>query len=132
MAWVAMSGEMVPVHAHEAVLELEADADAAAPGAAITVELCGHWQHDGTCRWPHRTSVVSRVGRVLIARVLYAAVPPDLSEVRSRIAAGLNRGEVAGPDGVVHRWRVRREGLSQLLKGDEALAVELSRLASGR
>jgi hypothetical protein len=28
---------MVPVHAHEVILELEADADAAAPGAAITV-----------------------------------------------------------------------------------------------
>ena len=32
---------MGPVHAHEAVLELDADADAAAPGAAITLELCG-------------------------------------------------------------------------------------------
>jgi hypothetical protein len=108
---------MVPVHAHEAVLELEADADAAAPGAAITVELCGHWQHGGTCRWPHRTSVTSLVGRVLSARVLYAASPTEQHEVRSRIAAALDRGELTDPDGRVHRWRLFREGPSEPLAG---------------
>jgi hypothetical protein len=121
---------MVPVHAHEAVLELEAGADAAAPGAAITVELCGHWKHEGTCRWPHRTSVISLVGRVLSARVLYAASPSELHEVRSRLAAALNRGELTGPDGHVHRWRVRREGISHPLECDEPLADELSRLGA--
>ena len=119
---------MVPVHAHEAVLELETDDGAAAPGAAVTLELCGHWQHEETCRWPHRTFVTSLVGRVLSARVLYAASPSELGEVRSRIAAGLNRGELTGPDGAVHRWRVRREGVSRPLEGEASLADELSRL----
>jgi hypothetical protein len=123
---------MVPVHAHEAVLELEADADAAAPGAAITVELCGHWQHDGTCRWPHHTSVISLVGRVLSVRVLCAASPSESHEVRSRIAAGLNKGELTGPDGHVHRWRVRREGSSHPLECEEPLVDELSRLGAGK
>jgi hypothetical protein len=31
--------------AHEAVLVMEPDADMRAPGAAITVALCGHWDH---------------------------------------------------------------------------------------
>jgi hypothetical protein len=122
---------MVPVHAHEAVLELETDADDAAPGAAVTLELCGHWQHEGSCRWPHRTLVTSLVSRVLSVRVLYAGSPSELSEVRSRIAAGLNRGELTDPGGTVHRWRVRREGLSRPLEGEASLADELSRLGGG-
>ena len=123
---------MEPVHAHEAVLELEADGDAAAPGAAVTVEICGHWRHDGTCRWPHHTSVTSRVGRVLSVRVLFAASPSESNEVRSRISAGLNRGDLTGPDGHVHRWRVRREGASLPLEREKPLVDELSRLGAGR
>ena len=109
----------MPVHAHEAVLELETEADAAAPGAAVTVELCGHW--------PHRTEVVSQVGRVLSVRILYVAPPSELEEVRSRVVASLNRGELTGPDGDVHRWRVRREGVSCPLEGEEPLVKESSR-----
>jgi hypothetical protein len=123
---------MVPVHAHEVVLELEADTDAAAPGAAITVELCGHWHHEGTCRWPHRTSVISLVGRLLSARVLYAASPSELHEVRSRIATALNRGALTGPDGHERRWRVRREGVSHPLECEEPLVDELSHLGAGK
>lgn len=123
---------MAPVLAHEVVLELEAGADAAAPGAAITFELCGHWQHEGTCRWPHATSVTSLVGRHLGARVLYAASPSELPEVRTRIAAGLNRGELTGPDGRVHRWRVCREGPSDLLESEGPLVRELSSLGAGK
>jgi hypothetical protein len=121
---------MLPVHAHEAVLELETDAGAAAPGAAVTVELCGHWKHEGTCRWPHRTSVISLVGRVLTARVLYAASSSELNEARSRIAAGLSRGEMTGPDGDVHRWHVRRQGVSHPLECETPLVNELSRLGA--
>jgi hypothetical protein len=125
---------VLPVHAHEAVLELDADsdadADAAAPGAAVTVELCGHWRHEGSCRWPHRTSVMSRTGRALTVRVLYAASPAERYEARRRIAAGLNRGELAGPGGRVHRWRVVREGASSLLAAEGPLALQLSRRAT--
>jgi hypothetical protein len=119
------------VHAHEAVLDVEDDGGAAAPGASITVELCGHWQHEGSCRWPHSTSVVSLVDRVLTVRVLYAACPPDLPEVRARIAAGLDRGELAGPDGRLHRWRVRRAGASQLLESEAAVVRALLGLDAG-
>ena len=124
---------MLPVHAHEAVLELDSDADtdAAAPGAAVTVELCGHWEHEGTCRWPHCTTLVSRAGRALTVRVLFAAPEPERDEARRRIAAGLNRGELAGPGGQVHRWRVIREEASIPLEGEEPLALELSRRGAG-
>jgi hypothetical protein len=122
---------MAPVHAHEAVLELEADADAAAPGAAVTIALCGHWQHEGTCRWPHRTSVISQDGRVLHVRILYAASAAEQHEVGSRIATSLNRGELAVFDGRVQRWRVLREGASHPLENEESLVAELARLGAG-
>ena len=32
--------------AHDAVLALAPGADERAPGAAITVALCGHWDHE--------------------------------------------------------------------------------------
>ena len=122
---------MLPVHAHEAVLELAPGADAAAPGAAVTVELCGHWQHKGTCRWPHRTSVVSQDGSSLTVRVLFAAPTADRDEARRRIGSGLRRGELTGPTGQVHRWRVVREAASIPVDGEESLVAELARLGAG-
>src|SRR5512137_981048 len=119
------------VHAHEAVLDLEDDDGAAAPGASVTVELCGHWQHEGPCRWPHSTSVVSLVDRVLTVRVLYAASPPDLPEVRARIAAGLDRGGLEGPDGRLHRWRVRWAAASRLLECEAPVVRALLGLDAG-
>ena len=43
--------------AHEAQARLAPGSDAAAVGAAITSGLCGTWEHDGPCRWPHHTYV---------------------------------------------------------------------------
>lgn len=125
-----MRGEM-PVHAHEAVLAIEADDGAAAPGAAVTVELCGHWRHEGACRWPHSTSVVSLADRLLTVRVLFVASRADLAEVRARIAAGLERGEIEGPDGRVHRWRVRQAAASEPLESEAPVVEELLRRAAG-
>jgi len=31
--------------------------DPAAVGAMVTVALCGHWEHDGPCRWPHHNQI---------------------------------------------------------------------------
>jgi len=39
----------------DAVLELAAETDPRAPGGAVTVALCGSWEHDGACRWPHNS-----------------------------------------------------------------------------
>jgi len=35
--------------AHEAILVVQPQADLRAPGAAITVALCGHWEHQPPC-----------------------------------------------------------------------------------
>jgi hypothetical protein len=41
----------------EALLQFDDVIDPASVGAAVTVELCGHWQHDGACRWPHNNKI---------------------------------------------------------------------------
>jgi hypothetical protein len=76
--------------AHDAVLRMAADADVRAPGAAVTVALCGHWEHDPPCPLaPHHTSAVRDGGEVRL-RILFAAEPGSEEEVRSRIEESLN------------------------------------------
>jgi len=82
------------------------DGDERAPGGAITVALCGHWDHEPPCPLaPHHTAA-ERHGDVVRLRVLFAAEPADEAEVRRRIDEALGRGELTGPDGVVSRWRL--------------------------
>ncbi|MFB9208585.1 hypothetical protein ACFFV7_45910 [Nonomuraea spiralis] len=92
--------------AHEATIVMEDDSDVRALGAAITVALCGHWDHEPPCPVaPHHTAADRRDGVVLV-RVLFAAEPDAEDEVRSRIDTALARGTLKGPDGVTSRWRL--------------------------
>jgi hypothetical protein len=92
--------------AHDAVLLMPADADVRAPGAAVTVALCGHWEHPPPCPLaPHHTSAVRDAGEVRV-RVLFATEPGSEQEVRRRIDASLRPGRLRGPDGVETRWRL--------------------------
>jgi pyrimidine deaminase RibD-like protein len=80
------------VHVVEAELELSDGLDPAAVGAAVTVELCGHWEHEGPCRWPHNSAIDGAR-----FRTLFVAVDDEAAAVRERIASAL-RGAGA--------WRV--------------------------
>src|SRR5579871_3595589 len=109
--------------AHEAILELEPESDQRAPGAAVTVALCGHWDHQPPCPLaPHHTGA-ERSGDQLRLRVLFAAEPADEAEVRRRIEAALSGDSLTGPDGATSRWQLRsaRPGL---LRDDEAEHAE--------
>jgi hypothetical protein len=91
--------------AHEALLDLERGSDPAAPGAAVTVELCGHWTHEPPCPLaPHHSRAVPGEDGVRL-RVLFAVDPAVEAEVRDRIDRALARGTLEGPTGVT-RWRV--------------------------
>jgi hypothetical protein len=91
-----------------AALAMAADADERAPGAAITVALCGSWQHEPPCPLAAHHTSAERVGDELRLRVLFAADPDDEPLVRERIAAALAAGELLRPDGVPARWRLLR------------------------
>ncbi len=101
---------MRAVFAHDAVLAMQVDQDPQAPGGAITVALCGSWEHPPPCPLaPHHTAA-EREGDVVRLRVLFAAEPGDEPEVRRRIADALAAGQVATPNGVRARWNVTSEG----------------------
>ncbi len=80
--------------AHDAVITLAPDADIAAPGGAVTAELCGHWQHPPTCPLaPHHTAAQRRGAQVHL-RILFAPEPEREAEVRTRIGRALAAWEV--------------------------------------
>lgn len=90
---------------HEARLRFGEDADTAAPGGAVTVSLCGQWDHDGPCHWPHHCRVREEDGEHVL-RVVVAADDDEMDVVRSRIEAAIGRGVQTGPDGRTTTWSV--------------------------
>jgi hypothetical protein len=93
--------------AHEAVLVMEPDADVRAPGAAVTVALCGHWDHEPPCPLaPHRVDADEDGGELRV-RILFAAEPDTEPEVRHLIELALS-GQLKFPDGFTTPWRLRR------------------------
>ncbi len=109
---------------HEASVELDPGADERAPGAAVTVGLCGHWEHAGACRWPHRNGV-QRSGQTLVLRVVFVADPADEREVRQRIERALTPGTLDGPTGI-SRWKTLVSRSSTLRPDEAALATKLA------
>jgi hypothetical protein len=110
---------------HDAVLQLDSDADDGAPGAAITVALCGSWQHEGPCPLaPHHTSAV-RDSSDLVLRVIFATEPESEPRVRSLIVDALATGQLVGPDGEPTSWRLLRQSVGQLADRESSHAARL-------
>jgi hypothetical protein len=104
---------------------MDRDADSRAPGAAITVALCGHWEHEPPCPLaPHHTAAV-RAGDEVRLRILFAAEAKLELEVRRAVDAALAGGELIGPDDVVTRWQLRATGPSVVLPHEAAHAGRL-------
>jgi len=111
-----MAQETLDALVHEATLDLERGTDPRAPGGAVTVALCGHWEHEGACRWPHHTSI-SDIGSERVARILFVAARSDVAEVRKRIREALD--SVAG-------WRLLQDGPAPLNDDERELARRLA------
>ena len=76
-------------YAHDAVLTMDPAGDVRAPGGAITIALCGHWEHEPPCPLaPHHTRA-DRDGDRVRLHVLFATAPDREAEVRARIEAAL-------------------------------------------
>lgn len=101
------TGLMRETFAHEAILAMEADGDLRAPGAVITMELCGHWKHEPPCPLaPHHTSA-ERVDDGVRVRTLFAVEPERENEVREFIDRALALGQLDHPSGAATWWRLR-------------------------
>lgn len=93
-------------------------------GAAVTVALCGHWEHEGPCRWPHYTSVTARSGQSLRVRVIFASTAGEEPAVRRLIQGALDEGRL-GSELRASRWTVVTQGQSELRPEEERLAGRL-------
>jgi hypothetical protein len=114
---------------HDGVVDLAPAGDAAAVGAAVTVALCGAWQHEPPCPIaPHNTAAIPLgEGRVAV-RVLFACEPSDEGRARKLIESALRSGRQKDPDGVPSSWRCLSSGPGAVQPSDEEL---LGRLARG-
>jgi len=111
---IVSSASDARAYVHEARLVVSPDVDPASVGAEVTVALCGHWQHDGPCRWPHNNSLNANY-----FRTIFICTPDDEPEVRRRIVAALS-----GDD----RWRLESEGRRDVAEDEQDLAARLARL----
>jgi hypothetical protein len=105
---------------------MEPDGNVRAPGAAVAVALCGHWDHEPPCPLaPHRVSAVEDGGELRV-RILFAAEPDTEPEVRRLIELALS-GRVEFPDGFTTPWRLRASGPSDVSAEETGQAEHLIR-----
>jgi hypothetical protein len=112
--------------AHGAILAMEPEADERAPGAAVTVALCGHWDHEPPCPLsPHRVDV-DRFDSELHVRVLFAAEPETEAEIRRRIERALS-GRWRFPAGFTTPWQLQDSRPSDVSPEETGQAESLIR-----
>ena len=90
----------------EAVVRLTSAAGGVeAVGAAVTVALCGHWDHSGPCRWPHNTSASPADGGAFTVVTIVIVDVADEPLVRSAIRQAVGAGELPGVE-AAGSWEV--------------------------
>jgi hypothetical protein len=115
--------------AHQGLVELLDGGDERAPGAAVTVALCGHWEHEPPCPVPHRTDVAATADGLAV-RVLFACYPADEGGVRASVHQALARGELPVPapdDAPPTRWRLVRSAPGEISDADAGVAARFAR-----
>jgi hypothetical protein len=116
-------------HAHDATVRVDHDGDPAAIGAAITVALCGHWEHDGPCPIaPHHTSWHHdpNAGAIVHVRTLYAVTDEEHDDAVGRLRDGLAIGTLTGPDGRTTSWRLLDDKPSAVAPHEAEHATQLA------
>jgi hypothetical protein len=122
---------MTPVRSaylHLATVALEVTGDMQAPGAAVTRELCGSWDHPPPCPLaPHHTRP-ARDGVTVALRIIFVTEPANEPLVRTRIDRALRQQTLTGPDGRTTRWEFLGGGRGEL---DPSEAEHARRLTDG-
>jgi hypothetical protein len=117
---------MRQAYAHEAVLWMVAGGDERAPGAAVTVALCGHWDHKPPCPLaPHFIDVVRDDSEVRL-RILFTTEPDNEPEVRRRIDLALC-GQWDPPGDPPAGWELRGSAPAAVRPAESDHARRLAR-----
>jgi len=106
---------------------MEADGDLRALGAAVTLELCGSWDHPPPCPLAPHHARPDRDGdgNTVALRIIFATEPANEALVRSRIDSALRQQTLTGPDGRTSHWKFLGAGPGEL---DPAEAEHARRL----
>jgi hypothetical protein len=113
--------------AHDALVRLAPGGDEGAPGAAITVALCGHWEHEPPCPLAPHATRAERSEDGLRLRTLFVVEPELEGTVRDRIGAALRSGALTGPGEVHTTWELASTGPTELAAGEIEHARRLMR-----
>jgi hypothetical protein len=95
-------------YAHTGTVRLTSGA-ADAVAAAITVALCGRWDHDGPCPLaPHHTSwhPDPSTPAIIHTRTIYAVQAARQHDAVDHIREGLAAERLVAPDGATATWRL--------------------------
>ena len=111
---------------HDAVLVMDGEGDERAPGAAVTLELCGSWEHAGACPVAAHHTTTRRDGAAVSVRVLFAVQSGEEGALRHRVVAALAREHLVGPDGTTSRWRLVRHAAGTLRPDELEQAARLA------
>src|ERR1700743_710887 len=95
--------------AHDAVVAMRPDDSPNALGGAITMALCGSWDHPPPCPLaPHYVTNIP-AGETVTLRVLFATEARHERRVRALIGEALARGRLQVPDGGIAEWDLRSQ-----------------------
>ncbi|MBD0293470.1 MAG: hypothetical protein ICV70_07850 [Jiangellaceae bacterium] len=92
----------------------------------MTMALCGQWEHDGSCRWPHHTVVEHSPEGALTVRTLFACDAAEEQPVREQILSAFRTGRLEGPLGLT-TWTLVREAASTIAADERLIATRLVR-----
>ena len=112
----------------QARLRIPPGGDERAPGAAVTVELCGHWEHEPPCAIPHHTAVERLKDGLVRVRVVASVPAGDDEVIQSRIHEALARGRLDAPGDPT--WEVVTDGPAAPTDEELALGERLGRSAA--
>ena len=82
----------------------------------MTVALCGRWDHEGPCRWPHNSRIDTSETPARL-RTVIVGDDETRNEVVARIEAGLRRDA---------RWSVLYCNTDSIRADERSLAQELA------
>lgn len=110
---------------HDAVVDMAPDADLAGPGGAVTLALCGAFDHPPPCPVAPHATRSDRVADGVAVRVLFATESARETEVRALIHEALAAGTVQGPDGNYVEWTFHRSAPGIVEESERAHAQRL-------
>ena len=109
-----MNNEVLAI---DAELALRDDVDPRAPGGEVTVALCGHWEHEGPCRWPHNSRIDTDESPARL-RTVVVVPAEERDEVVGKVETRLRADE---------RWSVTGFSTGDINDDERELAERLAR-----